>query len=104
MSVQDLNIIHFNWLKPLDKYFEAKITLRGLGRGDIVTQTAFISYTKLAKFLKSEGEAMAFVLVQAGKMTVELAFEAAAASAAAFSAAAAEFVAAISVAALAAAC
>ena len=47
---------------------------------------------------------MAFVLVQAGKMTVELAFEAAAASAAAFAAAAAEFVAAIAVAALAAAC
>ena len=73
--------------------------------GDIVTQTAFISYTKLAKFLKSEGEAMAFVFVLAGKMTVELAFEAAAASAAAaFAAAAAEFVAAIAVAALAAAC
>ena len=48
---------------------------------------------------------MAFVLVQAGKMIVELAFEAAAAaSAAAFAAAAAEFVAAIAVAALAAAC
>ena len=47
---------------------------------------------------------MAFVLVQAGKVTVEFAFEAAAASAAAFAAAAAaEFVAAIAVAALAAA-
>ena len=43
---------------------------------------------------------MAFVLVQAGKVTVEFAFEAAAASAAAaFAAAAAEFVAAIAVAA-----
>ena len=58
----------------------------------------------MAKFLKSEGKAMTFVLVCAGKMSVEVALKVADVADAASADAAAAFAAALAVSALAAAC